>query len=172
MNNNPITERPIRSLQNFLRRISQSDNRIPPIIPDGIYGNQTRRSVSMFQLAHGLPATGRTDERTWNEVLNEYNKIVDSESNCVSVCLYPGAFVVIDEGQSHECLYPLQGIMKVITGRAPHLGTLHVTGVHDRESVAVVRKLQRIMGHEVTGKINKKFYEDFAMLYRTVMKDT
>ncbi len=168
--NNLIVEQPVRSLQSFLRTIAQSDKRIPPLIPDGIYGNQTRRSVSMFQIANGLPATGRTDERTWNAILKEYSRIAGKAGGEISVCVFPGKVLLIEEGQTHESLYPLQGLMKVVSGRVPNIGDINVTGVHDRESVSVVRKLQRIMGHEVTGKINRKFYEDFALLYQTIMK--
>ncbi len=168
--NSTTTEQPVRSLQNFLRRIARSDPRIPPVIPDGIYGNQTRRSVSMFQLAHGIPATGRTDERTWNAIIDEYSRLVNREQCELCVCIFPYPNFIIEEGTSHESLYPLQGLMKVVSGKVTNIGDVKITGVHDRESVSAVRKLQRIMGHEVTGQINRTFYEDFIALYHSLMK--
>ena len=37
---------------------------------DGIYGEKTAAAVSSFCLAHGLPATGEVDEKTWSALVD------------------------------------------------------------------------------------------------------
>ena len=63
---------PIRSLQTMLRVIAQSDERQPNVIPDGIYGNQTMKAVTAFQRNNSLPATGITDQATWEAIVAVY----------------------------------------------------------------------------------------------------
>ena len=55
----------VRQLQEQLQRIALSYPAIPEVVPDGIYGEQTRRSVEGFQSVFGLPVTGIVDYRTW-----------------------------------------------------------------------------------------------------------
>ena len=63
---------PIRSLQTMLRVIAEQDTTLPSLIPDGIYGNNTVRSISAFQRRSGLPVTGVTDQKTWDTVVAAY----------------------------------------------------------------------------------------------------
>ena len=42
-------EQPVRSLQTMLRVIAEDDNRLPTVIPDGIYGPTTMNSVTPLQ---------------------------------------------------------------------------------------------------------------------------
>ena len=63
---------PVRSLQTMLRVIAQEDGRQPSLIPDGIYGNQTMQAVTAFQRNNGLPATGVTDQTTWEAIVSVY----------------------------------------------------------------------------------------------------
>ena len=37
---------------------------------DGVYGEKTAAAVSAFCLAHGLPATGEVDEKTWSALVD------------------------------------------------------------------------------------------------------
>ena len=59
---------PIRSLQTMLQVIAENDSSHPPLIPDGIYGPDTVKAVSVFQRKHGLPVTGVTDLATWEAI--------------------------------------------------------------------------------------------------------
>ena len=37
----------------------------PRLVVNGSYGPATRRAIARYQLAHGVPATGTVDDRTW-----------------------------------------------------------------------------------------------------------
>ena len=63
---------PVRSLQTMLRVLGEDDDRLKNVVPDGIYGDQTRNAVYHFQRSHGIPATGVTDQITWDAIYQEY----------------------------------------------------------------------------------------------------
>ena len=54
---------PIRSLQTMLRAIAHTDSRIPPLVPDGIYGVNTTAAVREFQRQYDLPAAADDEQR-------------------------------------------------------------------------------------------------------------
>ena len=68
--NNIMHDEPlyIREIQNWLRALAFSDERIPLIAVDGIYGPETTQAVRAFQEITGLPATGTVDKATWDAV--------------------------------------------------------------------------------------------------------
>ena len=44
-----FVSQPVRSLQTMLRVLAEDDEELLALIPDGIYGSQTRQAVSAFQ---------------------------------------------------------------------------------------------------------------------------
>ena len=62
----------VRQIQQQLARISQSYPAIPRVVPDGIFGQQTRDAVEKFQEVFGLPVTGVIDYRTWYRISDIY----------------------------------------------------------------------------------------------------
>lgn len=71
---------PIRTLQTMLRSISRLNENIPAVVPDGIYGNDTVRSVTAFQRQFGLPVTGVVNQGTWNRIVEIYDDTLDPET--------------------------------------------------------------------------------------------
>ena len=62
--------RPVRSLQTMLRVISRALPEIPPVIPDGVYGQSTMRAVTALQRYADLPVTGVVDQATWDKIVS------------------------------------------------------------------------------------------------------
>ncbi len=62
----------VRQMQEQLNAIAAVYTAIPSLIPDGIYGEQTRASVEEFQSVFGLPQTGVVDRRTWYKISQIY----------------------------------------------------------------------------------------------------
>ena len=71
---------PIRTLQTMLRAISRLNENIPSVVPDGIYGNDTVRTVTAFQRQFGLPVTGVVNQGTWNRIVEIYDDSLDPET--------------------------------------------------------------------------------------------
>jgi peptidoglycan hydrolase-like protein with peptidoglycan-binding domain len=62
----------VRTIQNQLLAISKNYPAIPKLKADGIFGNQTRQAVQIFQQVFYLPATGLVDFKTWYKISNIY----------------------------------------------------------------------------------------------------
>jgi len=61
-------------IQQMLDYISLVIPAIPPVPENGIFDEQTERSVIAFQTMFGLPPTGIVDEATWNELERVYRE--------------------------------------------------------------------------------------------------
>ena len=62
----------VRLLQYMLTVISDFIEDVPPISIDGIFGEATANAVRAMQRWLGLPVTGIVDERTWDEIYDQY----------------------------------------------------------------------------------------------------
>ena len=52
-----FVRQPVRSLQTMLRVLAEDDDELLTLVPDGIYGPQTRQAVTAFQRKYGIPVT-------------------------------------------------------------------------------------------------------------------
>lgn len=62
----------VRHLQYMLNILSEFIPEIPPVTIDGIYGSATEESVRAAQLFLQLPETGVTDDKTWEEIYDQF----------------------------------------------------------------------------------------------------
>ena len=65
----------VRHLQYMLSVLSSFIPSIPPIQIDGIFGPATRDAVVAAQRRFGLPETGQVDDRTWDEIYDQFSGI-------------------------------------------------------------------------------------------------
>ena len=65
----------VRHLQYMLSLLSEYIDNIPPIAIDGIYGPATESAVRAAQGWFGLPVTGITDAKTWDEIYDQFSGI-------------------------------------------------------------------------------------------------
>ena len=62
----------VRHLQYMLSVLSAYITNVPPVTVDGIFGPATRDAVVNFQRWAGLPETGQVDDRTWDEIYDQF----------------------------------------------------------------------------------------------------
>ena len=62
----------VRHLQYMLSVLSASIQNIPSVAIDGIFGPATRDAVVAAQRYFGLPETGQVDDRTWDEIYDQF----------------------------------------------------------------------------------------------------
>ena len=65
--------RAVREAQTYLRDWSRRSGSRFFLIPDGVYGRETRFTVREFQRENGLPTTGVIDLRTWDTLVADYH---------------------------------------------------------------------------------------------------
>lgn len=160
----PITGEPVRSLQTFLRTISYSRD-IPTVVPDGIFGSQTKSSVEGFQQLYGLPVTGEADFDTWNKIIEIFDEVTEETQPPQRLLIFPEEAYVIDIGSEDEYLYVIQGAMKVISDNVENVPSINITGVHDSQSVEATKSIQKIAGIDESGIIDKKTVNAITDVY-------
>ncbi len=66
----------VRTLQQYINRISLSVMEISPVAVTGIFTTETQRSVKQYEQYKGLPITGMVNRTVWNELINTYKDVV------------------------------------------------------------------------------------------------
>ena len=64
----------VQRMQQYLQVISRSYSRIPSLVPDGIFGDNTLAAVEAFQRLFGLTEDGIVGPDTWNKILEVWRQ--------------------------------------------------------------------------------------------------
>lgn len=160
-----LVGQPVRSLQTMLRVLAEDEKGLLSVIPDGIYGDQTRNAVYQFQRSRGLPATGVTDQATWDRIVSEYPAALTriSPAEPLELVLEPGQ--VIRRGEANLALYVVQAVLLT-------LGTVYgsilppaVTGVLDEATSDAIASFQYLAALPQTGELDKVTWKHLALHY-------
>jgi peptidoglycan hydrolase-like protein with peptidoglycan-binding domain len=156
---------PVRSLQTMLRVIAQSDEKQPSVIPDGLYGSQTIRAVTTFQRNNGLPATGITDQATWETIVAAYEPaLIESEpAQALEIILSPGE--VIGKGSDSPNVYVVQAILQVLSDSYSSITPPNHSGILDEATVFSIQTFQEMAGLPETGEVDKATWKHLALHY-------
>lgn len=154
---------PVRSLQTMLRIIAQEDNQQPSLIPDGIYGNQTIRAVTAFQRNRGLPATGVTDQVTWEAIVAAYEaaNVRMGPAQPLEIILEPGE--VLRSGDRTPNIYVLQAVLQVLSDAYSSMTPPTHTGTLDEATVISIQTFQELSGLPQTGEVDKMTWKQLAL---------
>lgn len=156
---------PVRSLQTFLREISYADERIPKVIPDGVYGKQTQDAVKAYQRANGMDETGDVNNDTWDMIVDDYRKALNKNQDARKVHIFPYPHFKIMPGEESIHLFTMQAMLHALAHEIKNIEDLLINGIHDEPSVKSVQSVQTIYGLEPTGIVDKNFYEALSRLY-------
>lgn len=162
---------PIRSLQTMLRVIAAADGALPPVVPDGIYGPDTEAAVTAFQARCGLPPTGVTDQKTWNQIVDVYTKLGSFVLPIEALRIRWQPQQRIDAGQENLHLFPIQAMLAAICRVYCNLTVPPVDGVHGADSVASIQQLQRLCGLRAHGSIDQATWDHLCRLYALASGD-
>lgn len=166
MQEDPIMNAPIRSLQLMLRTLSFLDSDYPSLIPDGIFGTATAGAVSTFQGKHGLPVTGIADQTTHAAIVRAYEaalpRLIPAEA---PIAWFP-AELHVAPGQSHPHVFLVQGMLAALHSANPQFPAPALTGRIDEKTEAALRAVQSLHGAPVTGILDGGTYNQLARLYR------
>lgn len=155
----------VRSLQTMLRVLAEHDDRYQTVVPDGIYSPQTMSAVAQFQRNHGLPVTGVTDQRTWEEIVARYEPalIFVDEAQSVEVILNPNE--VLRRGDSSPYLYVAQALLLVLSQVYESVGTPTQSGILDDATADSLSSFQALIGLPMTGNLDKRTWKHLALQF-------
>lgn len=157
------TGRPIFNLQTFLRRISEVNENVYPIVPDGIFGDNTKRSVESFQLAFGLPVTGEVDSETWALVIEEHEKYIEGKKPVRGVSIIAREKIIY-YGEEDDAILIIQAMLFSLSKLFSNLPAVEITGIYDEKTREAVIIAKEIFGHS-GDEIDKKFINELVDLY-------
>ena len=166
MNEDPVLNEPIKSLQLMLETIAYALGTIPILNPDGIFDAATEQSVRAFQKEYGLPVTGVVDETTFQKIVEVYRLAQELIELAESSVIHYPVSLNISQGQSHPHVYLAQAMFSAIHNEFPEFRSLALTGTMDRDTVYNVRLLQERAGIPITGTIDKITWNRLNLLYR------
>lgn len=148
-------EQPVRSLQTMLRVLSEDDRRLPTVIPDGIYGPSTMQAVTAFQRREGIPATGITDQFTWEQIVAAYRPalIRVGPAEPIEIIMDPGE--VFRRGDSSPYIYLLQSMLTQLSQDHPTIMAPEHSGMIDETTAEALSAFQVLAGLAVTGELDK-----------------
>lgn len=146
---------PIRSLQTMLRVIAEDNPRLPTVVPDGIYGQETIYAVSAFQRYYGLPITGITNQSTWDKIVNVYESalIRVDQAEPIQIIMDPGQVFVL--GERNPYIFLLQSLLTQLSIDTPSILRPDHTGILDEKTTQSISEFQKLSGLPITGELDK-----------------
>ena len=160
-----FVQQPIRSLQTMLRVLSKEGSSLPIVVPDGIYGPTTMQAVSTFQRQNGLPVTGVTDQQTWDEIVEAYDKAIVNISGPepIEIILEPGQ--VFRNGDTSPYIYLLQAMLTQLSNDHSSITRPELTGIIDDTTILAIKSFQKLAGLYVTGDFDRLTWKHLVLQF-------
>lgn len=167
-------------VQRTLNRVSQNYPAIPKVLPiDGIFGENTERSVKVFQEIFNLTSDGIVGRATWYRLAYLYvavNRLGELESEGQRLfginLTYPDA---ISEGNQGEKVFILQYFLSVLNEFYDYIPSVEITGTFGEETKRSVIAFQQSKNLPQTGIVDdvtwNEIYRDFRGIVTTVFEN-
>ena len=153
--NESFVRQPVRSLQTMLRVLSEDDDSLPTVVPDGIYGPTTMHAVSTFQRKYGLPVTGSVNQQTWEEIVNAYEPALIRVDRAEPIEIILESGQVIRSGESNPYIFLLQALLAQLSLSHQSIEQPGFSGILDDETASSLKGFQKLAGLEETGEFDK-----------------
>ena len=156
---------PIRSLQTMLRILSEDDTMLPTLVPDGIFGPQTRHAIYAFQQKYGIPATGVSDQATWERIVEEHEKSLIRISPAEPLQLIFNPNQIIRRNEYHPYLFLVQSMLGVLATTYGQFSAPSITGILDQPTSDAIISFQGLSALPQTGELDKITWKHLALQY-------
>lgn len=163
----------VRQLQNWLNRISSHYAGIPKICPaDGIFEEDTEKSVIAFQQIFGQKADGIAEKGTWYKILFVY-QAVQKFSHLGQKLRLPSCSPLqlsdpLKEQDTGETVSILHRLICFLSLFDPYIPEADYTETYDNQTKAAVISFQLRYGLEGTGTVGFTTWESLLHLYKSV----
>ncbi len=156
---------PVRSLQTMLRILAEDDHDLSSVIPDGIYGNQTRNAVSAFQRKYGIPITGVTDQNTWDRIVATQTTALVRLGPAEPLRLILNANQILRRGSRHPYLNLVQSMLVTLAEIYGSITAPGISGVLDEATADALASFQYLSALPQTGELDKITWKHLALQY-------
>ena len=157
----------VSDLQFFLAVISSVDGRIPPVAIDGVFGNDTENAVKAFQREYGLVESGVVDEKTWDEIYDEFKGVVETVygRDAFDISAYPYPGYSIKEGDEGENVLKIQKQLNAIANANNSITRVVEDGVFGEDTKNAVEDFQKYYGLEADGIVGRQTWGAIQQVY-------
>lgn len=155
----------VLEFQGYLRNISRYDSDIPNVIPDGIFGDETRDSLKAFQRKHRLNETGTVDFSTWEKLIEENRKAVFFFSLPEQTAPITNEDFPLKEGKETHLNYNLNLMLSHLGRNYGNFDILEVNDIFSAQTRNQVLSFQKVTDKEQTGEVDKELWNSLSQLY-------
>ena len=152
-------------IQSMLRLIAHHRNEILSIIPDGLFGQNTKNSVASFQKFYGMYITGEVDNDTWNKIVGIFEEVEKEKNLNVFMQVFNEMRKPIRLGEHSADIYVIQAMITALSEKFDNIHALFVTGTYDKATADAVRKIQILSGITPNNLIDAEFVNALTQLY-------
>lgn len=162
-----LTGQSVRDLQEMLWVLSLEDLRMPRLIPDGRFGEETLEAVMVFQRDHGMPVTGVVDMATWDAVRQAYGEVMGRIGPPMPLRVLEHGKSGFQSGDKREQITLLKTMFAALAGQFAGFESGSGPDGAFREAEAHnTRLVQRASGQPETGVMDRAAWDALARLYQ------
>ena len=162
----------VRNLQRYLRRLSFEEGGPERVAIDGVFEDNTRRSLISFQIASGLEPTGVADKITWDALFAEYSRLIERDYE-EEISLFPSIPRDYSFGYGDESLLVkiLQLLMAELALIYDAFENIEQSGIFDSNTEQAVRTFQKINFLDDTGRVDRRTWSRLVREYENLDKN-
>lgn len=157
----------IFEIQTFLRNISKINKDIPSVVPDGIYDDKTRKSVTEFQKFNSLDATGKVDFATWKMLSEENDAALFILSSPIQVAPIKNSDLPLKRGDIKDTIYTLKLMLKKLADEFNNFIAPELNNLFDEQTENQIRNWQKIIRIPQTGEVDKMTWNMLSKYYKS-----
>ncbi len=161
----------VYEIQSYIRNISRIDSEIPSLVPDGIFGEETAESVTVFQRKHLLPQTGKVDFDTWNKLLEESDKAVFILSEPVQTAPVTNRDFPLKKGKASHLNRNINLMLLRLSDFYENFGGAVLSQDYTDDTERLITVFQTLTGNAATGETDKNTWNLLSYLYLLLTED-
>lgn len=160
----------IIEIQQNLLELYESGADLPYIIPDGIYGEETRFAIRRFQEIYLLPTTGVVDRDTWNALAAAAAEAYIKRSAAAGI--FPFAERLNSGEVAFGERFDLVMIIQIMLARLSKLDfeDTAIDGIYGEQTRARIIDFQRLCRLPESGNVDKSTWNALAAAYNNAVR--
>ncbi len=157
----------VAAIQYFLTYLAQTFYpTIPELVPDGIFGAQTRSAVVAFQQLFGLTVDGLVGRATWAALLDAFEEAYDDNNPGSFFGAYPG--IVLRQGNVGLRVQQMQYYLLYLSYSYSAIPRIEADGNFGPATAQAVRAFQGLFGLTQDGVVGINTWTQLYSVYAQV----
>ena len=145
----------VERIQKKLLDLTNIYTNLPVVTADGMFNDNTKRTIKKFQQLNAMEITGELDRVTINKIneIHECNKedieIRETRQNYINQSKNQ-----LEMGDTGHYVTELQKYLNILNKKYTTIGNLRVDGIYGDKTENAVKEFQNIFNLEIDGKVD------------------